>query len=164
MTNTGERWEQIPRLELAHLPTPLAPARRLGAALGLKQLWIKQDDLTGIGPGGNKARKLEYLLAAAQAEGADTVVTVGAAQSNHASSSASRLPSVTVSESARTTRAPALHGRKIWNTDMSNERDAVATSVSSAERPGWTRAACSRFTTPACGTWTPFGLPVDPEV
>lgn len=86
--STREPWEQVPRLALAHLPTPLAPARRLGAALGLKQLWIKHDDLTGIGPGGNKARKLEYLLAAAQAEGADTIVTIGAAQSNHASMTA----------------------------------------------------------------------------
>ncbi|GAA3593139.1 D-cysteine desulfhydrase family protein [Kineosporia mesophila] len=65
-------------------PTPLEPAPRLAAALGLDQLWIKRDDLIGLGGGGNKVRKLEYTLAAARAHRADLVVTSGAAQSNHA--------------------------------------------------------------------------------
>lgn len=73
------------RLALALLPSPLEPADRLGAALGMEPgaLWIKRDDLTGLGGGGNKARKLEYLCADALAAGADTLVTGGGPQSNH---------------------------------------------------------------------------------
>jgi D-cysteine desulfhydrase family pyridoxal phosphate-dependent enzyme len=73
------------RLPLAALPTPLEPAGRLGAALGMAPgaLWVKRDDLTGLGGGGNKARKLEYLCADALAQGCDVLVTGGGAQSNH---------------------------------------------------------------------------------
>ena len=73
------------RLALAHLPTPLEPAERLGAALGLAPgaLWVKRDDQTGLGGGGNKARKLEYLCADALAQSCDTLVTGGGRQSNH---------------------------------------------------------------------------------
>ena len=73
------------RLDLAVLPTPLEPADRLGAALGMVPgaLWVKRDDLTGLAGGGNKARKLEYLCADAMAQGADVLVTGGGAQSNH---------------------------------------------------------------------------------
>jgi len=72
-----------PRVRLAHLPTPVEPMPRLSAALGGPQLWIKRDDQTGLAGGGNKARKLEYLVAAAQSHGARTLMTAGAAQSNH---------------------------------------------------------------------------------
>lgn len=74
------------RFRLVQAPTPLQPLDRLRAALGGEgpRLWIKRDDLTGLALGGNKARKLEYLLAEATDAGADVVVTVGAAQSNHA--------------------------------------------------------------------------------
>ncbi|HEX2046561.1 MAG TPA: D-cysteine desulfhydrase family protein [Acidimicrobiales bacterium] len=73
------------RLAMAVLPTPLEPADRLGAALGMAPgaLWVKRDDLTGLAGGGNKARKLEYLCADAVAQGADVLVTGGGAQSNH---------------------------------------------------------------------------------
>jgi D-cysteine desulfhydrase family pyridoxal phosphate-dependent enzyme len=71
-------------VRLAALPTPLEPARRLGAALGLPELWVKRDDLTALGLGGNKVRKLEFALGAALDAGCDTVVTFGALQSNHA--------------------------------------------------------------------------------
>jgi D-cysteine desulfhydrase family pyridoxal phosphate-dependent enzyme len=73
------------RLALAHLPTPLEPADRLGAALDLAPgaLWIKRDDQTGLGGGGNKARKLEYLCADALEQSCDTLVTGGGRQSNH---------------------------------------------------------------------------------
>ncbi len=74
----------LPRLRLAHLPTPLEPMARLGAALGMTSLWVKRDDCTGLGLGGNKVRKLEFDLAAARAAGADCVVSGGVAQSNHA--------------------------------------------------------------------------------
>lgn len=73
------------RLPLAVLPSPLEPADRLGAALGMEpgSLWVKRDDLTGLGGGGNKARKLEYLCADALDRGADVLVTGGGPQSNH---------------------------------------------------------------------------------
>jgi D-cysteine desulfhydrase len=73
------------RVPLAHLPTPLEPAERLGAALGLGPgtLWVKRDDCTGLAGGGNKARKLEYLCAHALELGCDTLVTGGGRQSNH---------------------------------------------------------------------------------
>ena len=73
------------RLPLAVLPTPLEAADRLGAALGMEPgaLWVKRDDLTGLGGGGNKARKLEYLCAEALEKGADVLVTGGGPQSNH---------------------------------------------------------------------------------
>jgi L-cysteate sulfo-lyase len=75
---------RFPRLRLAHLPTPIEPLPRLSAALGGPEIWIKRDDCTGLSTGGNKTRKLEYLMAEAQAEGADVVLTQGATQSNHA--------------------------------------------------------------------------------
>ena len=75
--------ESAPRFRCAHLPTPLEPLERLSAHLGGANLWIKRDDCTGLATGGNKARKLEFLIGAALAEGADTVVTHGALQSNH---------------------------------------------------------------------------------
>jgi D-cysteine desulfhydrase family pyridoxal phosphate-dependent enzyme len=73
----------LPRVPLAHLPTPIHPLPRLSAELGGPQLWIKRDDLTGLAFGGNKTRKLEFLLAEAQAHGARTLITRGAIQSNH---------------------------------------------------------------------------------
>ncbi|QIB34591.1 D-cysteine desulfhydrase family protein [Ancylobacter pratisalsi] len=69
---------------LAFLPTPLEPLPRLSAHLGGAEIWVKRDDCTGLGGGGNKTRKLEYLMATAIAAGADTVITAGALQSNHA--------------------------------------------------------------------------------
>jgi L-cysteate sulfo-lyase len=74
------------RVSLGTFPTPLEPAPRLAVAVGLRtdRLWIKRDDLTGLGGGGNKVRKLERTLAAALRDGADCLVTTGAAQSNHA--------------------------------------------------------------------------------
>jgi len=73
-----------PRVSIAHLPTPLEPLPRLTAQLGGPALWIKRDDQTGLATGGNKARKLEFLVADALAGGADTLITGGAGQSNHA--------------------------------------------------------------------------------
>lgn len=73
------------RARFVEAPTPLQALDRLREALGGgPRLWAKRDDLTGLALGGNKARKLEYLVAQARAEGADTLVTAGAVQSNHA--------------------------------------------------------------------------------
>lgn len=78
------RLDHLPRIPLSHLPTPLERAPRLGAAIGLPRLWVKRDDATGLAMGGNKARKLEYLMAEAQEQRADVVLTTGGVQSNHA--------------------------------------------------------------------------------
>ena len=83
---------RFPRIRLAHLPTPLEPLPRLSEALGV-EIWIKRDDCTGLAGGGNKTRKLEFLMAEAQAEGADMVMTQGATQSNHARQTAAAWPS-----------------------------------------------------------------------
>ncbi|MBB5661235.1 D-cysteine desulfhydrase [Brevundimonas halotolerans] len=73
---------RFPRVRLAHLPTPLEPLPRLSEELGI-ELWIKRDDCTGLAGGGNKTRKLEFLLGDAFEQEADTLVTQGAVQSNH---------------------------------------------------------------------------------
>ena len=73
---------RFPRVRLAHLPTPLEPAPGLSQTLGI-DLWIKRDDCTGLAGGGNKTRKLEFLLGDAFEQDADTLVTQGAVQSNH---------------------------------------------------------------------------------
>ncbi|GIL06924.1 MAG: 1-aminocyclopropane-1-carboxylate deaminase [Betaproteobacteria bacterium] len=75
---------RFPRIRLVHAPTPLEPMKRLSEALGGPNLWIKRDDCTGLATGGNKTRKLEFLMADALAQKADTVITQGATQSNHA--------------------------------------------------------------------------------
>jgi len=75
---------QFPKVRLGHLPTPLEPMDRLSEQLGGPRLWVKRDDCTGLSSGGNKTRKLEFLMADAQAQGADTIITQGATQSNHA--------------------------------------------------------------------------------
>ncbi|MBQ1089291.1 D-cysteine desulfhydrase family protein [Streptomyces sp. B93] len=83
MTSASDGPQPVP---LGTWPTPLEPLPRLARHLGLgaDDLWIKRDDLTGTGGGGNKIRKLEWLCAAALAEGATHLVTTGAPQSNHA--------------------------------------------------------------------------------
>ncbi len=74
---------KFPKFPLVHRPTPLEPLKRLEAHLGGPQIYIKRDDCTGLAFGGNKARKLEFLIADALEKGATTIVTVGSMQSNH---------------------------------------------------------------------------------
>ncbi len=75
---------RFPRRFVAHLPTPLERLDRLSRELGGPEIWIKRDDCTGLSTGGNKTRKLEFLMAEAELQGADMVMTQGATQSNHA--------------------------------------------------------------------------------
>lgn len=74
---------EFPRVPLAHLPTPLEHLPRLSDALGGPQIFVKRDDCTGLATGGNKTRKLEFSMGEALQNGADTIITVGAVQSNH---------------------------------------------------------------------------------
>jgi len=73
----------VPRLHFAHLPTSVETLPRLSEALGGPHLLIKRDDQTGLAFGGNKTRKLEFLIAEAREQGAKTLITGGALQSNH---------------------------------------------------------------------------------
>jgi L-cysteate sulfo-lyase len=75
--------EVFRRCSLGFFPTPLVEMKRLSGRLGGPHLWIKRDDMSGLAFGGNKTRKLEFLLAEARANGCDAVITAGAAQSNH---------------------------------------------------------------------------------
>lgn len=76
-------FSNTPRVTLAHTPTPLEALPNLTKALGGPDIWIKRDDCTGFALGGNKVRKLEFLMADAQAKGATVIVTAGGTQSNH---------------------------------------------------------------------------------
>ena len=75
--------EALPRRRYTPHPTPIEKLDRLSKHLDGPEIWIKRDDLTGLAGGGNKTRKLEFLVAEALAQGADTLITVGAVQSNH---------------------------------------------------------------------------------
>lgn len=74
---------RFPRLSFGHFPTPLEPLTQLSQLLGGPNIWIKRDDCTGLATGGNKTRKLEFLLGDAQEKQADVIITQGATQSNH---------------------------------------------------------------------------------
>jgi len=80
-------WDALPRLALAHLPTPLTRLDRFSRVVGA-EIWLKRDDIGSIAHAGNKARKLEFLLADAVARGCDVVLTMGGPQSNHARATA----------------------------------------------------------------------------
>lgn len=73
----------VQRLHFAHLPTPIEELPRLSKKLGGPRIFVKRDDQTGLAFGGNKTRKLEFLVAEAQAQGAQTLISAGAMQSNH---------------------------------------------------------------------------------
>ena len=84
-TKVNQRWlSEQGRVSLMHGPTPLEPMDRLSEELGGPRIWLKRDDCTGLASGGNKTRKLEFLMAEATEQNADTVITYGAVQSNHA--------------------------------------------------------------------------------
>ena len=86
--------DNLPRVQLAHLPTPIEPLTRLSSVLGGPRLFVKRDDCTGLGTGGNKTRKLEFLVGDALAQGADTLITEGGMQSNHCRQTAAAAASV----------------------------------------------------------------------
>jgi len=75
--------DSFARVSLAHLPTRLEPLPRLSEHLGGPEIWVKRDDCTGLATGGNKTRKLEFSMGEALEQGATTIITVGAVQSNH---------------------------------------------------------------------------------
>ena len=86
--------DSIPRLRINNLPTPLVELKRLAGELGGPRIFMKRDDLTGVALGGNKTRKLEFLLGEAASQGCDTVITGGAMQSNHCRQTAAAAAAV----------------------------------------------------------------------
>lgn len=149
-----------PSVPLGTYPTPVEPAPRLATALGLgpEDLWIKRDDLTGLGGGGNKTRKLEWTVGAALAEGADTLVTTGAPQSNHArltAAAAARLGLAVVlvlrgspglSRSGNLALDGLFGARLAWAGEVDQAGlDAAAAEVCSILRAGGARPALVPF-------------------
>ena len=86
--------EKIPRQSLGFFPTPIVELSKLSEALGGSKIFMKRDDNTGLALGGNKTRKLEFILGDALACGADTIITAGAAQSNHCRQTAAAAASL----------------------------------------------------------------------
>jgi D-cysteine desulfhydrase len=123
-----------PRTPLAVLPTPLVPAPRLAGALGLGDLFIKRDDLTGFAFAGNKARPLEFLAAGAISEGADTLLTGGAPGSNFCAATAAAaqregLACHLVLAGDPVPPGPALSLALAWGASVTWTRDADRASV-----------------------------------
>ena len=126
-----------PRTRLAVLPTPLLPAPRLAAAFGAGRLFIKRDDLTGFALAGNKARPLEFLAAGAVGEGADTLVTGGAAGSNFCAATAAAARSLglachLVIAGEPAPPAPALSLALAWGASVTWTHDTDRASVDRA--------------------------------
>jgi D-cysteine desulfhydrase len=107
------------KLDLAQTPTPLQPLDRLSAAVGGPRIWIKRDDLTGAIEGGNKIRKLEYILAKVIDEGYDTVITCGGLQSNHCRATAALTARLGLSCHL------ILRGKKPQHADSNNLLDHI---------------------------------------
>ncbi len=111
---------RFPRVRLTHAPTPLEPMGNLTRLLGGPNLWIKRDDCTGLSTGGNKTRKLEFLMGEALAKKADIVVTQGATQSNHARQTAA-LP-----------RSSGCSARSCWRTAPAPRTTTTTTTATSS--------------------------------
>ena len=149
---------RFPRLHLAHLPTPLEPMENLSRELGGPEIWIKRDDCTGMSTGGNKTRKLEFLMAEAKEQGADVVLTQGATQSNHVRQTAACAAKLGLDchillEDRKGSNDPnyngngnvlldRLHGatldKRASGTDMHAEMEAVAQKMRAEGRKAYT--------------------------
>ena len=137
----------IPRIRFAHLPTPIEYLPRLSKALNGPRLLVKRDDLTGLAFGGNKTRKLEFLVAEAQAQGADTLLSTGALQSNHCRQTAAAAARfgfgctlVLVGEPPARTSAnlllvDLLDAKIIW-TDLAHRDETLQAAFESARLQG----------------------------
>jgi D-cysteine desulfhydrase family pyridoxal phosphate-dependent enzyme len=142
--------ENLPHESIAFLPTPIESLARLSAYLQGPSIYIKRDDMTGLAFGGNKTRKLEYLLAEAKSQNADLLVTAGAVQSNHcrqtaAAAARSGMACILVLTGDKPTTSSAnylldgLFGAEIvWSTRANRDGDlqkTVAKAASNGRRP-----------------------------
>ena len=140
----------LPRMKIAHLPTPIENLPRLSTALGGPRLIVKRDDQTGLAFGGNKTRKLEFLLAEAKANGAKRLITAGAVQSNHCRQTAAAAARfgfdctlVLAGEPPETPSANYLLDRLLgvdivwgdWETRHQNLQDVFDQSWKAGQRP-----------------------------
>lgn len=119
---------RLPRTRMCHLPTALEPLPALSRHLGGPDIWVKRDDCTGLGQGGNKSRKLEFLVADAQAKGADTLITAGGIQSNHCRQTAAAARNGMACELVLSRRVPWNHPDYERNGNVLLDRLAGATS------------------------------------
>ncbi len=160
--------DNFPRITLGHWPTPIEAMPRLGKEIGNENLFIKRDDCSGLGFGGNKVRKLEFLMAEAHELGATRIITVGGVQSNHARQTAAAcaklglechlvLPRMVTSDSANYETSgnillDQLFGAKVHITDDQGEAGALALELIEEARA----AGGEAFFMPAGGA-TPIG-------
>src|SRR5215831_9283238 len=132
----GNSMNPIPRISLAHLPTPIEELPRLSGILGGPRLFVKRDDQTGLAFGGNKTRKLEFLIAEAHQQGARMLISAGAIQSNHCRQTAAAAArhgfECTLLLTGEMPNCPSanilldqLFGAKIVNTADRRDRDRV---------------------------------------
>jgi len=141
--------DHLPRIPLGHLPTPLEELPRLTRALGGPRLFIKRDDQTGLATGGNKTRKLEFAVADAVDQGADTLITMGGVQSNHTRQTAAAAARCGL----RCVVVLRGHAPAVWNGNLlldhllgaqvvfsgNRTREAVAEEVASQARAAGSR-------------------------
>ena len=141
--------DHLPRIPLGHLPTPLEELPRLTRALGGPRLFIKRDDQTGLATGGNKTRKLEFAVADALDQGADTLITMGGVQSNHTRQTAAAAARCGL----RCVVVLRGHAPAVWNGNLlldhllgaqvvfsgNRTREAVAEEVASQARAAGSR-------------------------
>lgn len=157
----------LPRVALGHWPTPLVPMRRLGDALGL-DLWLKRDDCSGLALGGNKARKLEFVLGEAIAAGARTLVTAGPLTSNHTMMTAAAARRLGLEVHVVLGGAPPvrptgnlalthLYGAHVHFTPMN-------TADPSTEDLAASRVLCERLVAETRGYWIPPGATMPSSV
>jgi len=139
--------KNLPRLQMAHLPTPVEELPRLSGELGGPRLLIKRDDQTGLAFGGNKTRKLEYLLAEALSLDAKTVITGGAIQSNHCRQTAAAAAKLGLdcilvlggdqpSDASGNLLLDLLFGAEIVQTQMSARDQTLQATYESALKAG----------------------------
>lgn len=139
MLTEGTLTTRFPRVRLANLPTPLEEAPRFAAAIGSARVLIKRDDLTGLAFGGNKVRKLEWLVGDARAHGADCLITIGAGQSNHCRQTAAAAARAGLASYLILT--PPFHGEGQGNLLLDDLLGATIIRVESREPEAVQRAA-----------------------
>lgn len=128
----------LPRLRLAHLPTPLEPCPRFSAALGGPEIWVKRDDLTGLAFGGNKTRQIEFVFADLLAQGCDTLVAGAYTQSNwcrQMTAACARLGLGVSLVLAHGEKGPRLQGNLLLDRLMGAEVEVVDLDTLEAMQP-----------------------------
>ncbi len=149
MTRDDSLTASLARVQLGLFPTPLDAAPRLSAEAGFPPVWVKREDLSGLALGGNKPRQLEFLMAAAMAEGAQAVITTAAAQSNfcRATAAAGAKLGIKVGLLLRGTGQEELQGNLLLDTLLGAELRFVPTQDPYDPRvAGWLDAFVAEFT------------------